>query len=241
VILIHGIRTQALWQNELRNALENQRFVMEPTNYGSHDLVRFLFPWQLFAGPAIENITKQIRDILKLTKVEVCSIIAHSFGTFVVMRILRDNDDLDFSGFCGSVVPQKFPFGRYRRRFETPLINEVGTRDLWPAFAEVVTFSNGAAGTYGFRRPAVRDRWHNGKAHSDFLNPDFCEKYWVPFLRDGTIIEDSEEAERPPWWLWAVSVLKIKYLVLAAAAVLLYRWFPAEIWSGWLTGHIFRG
>jgi hypothetical protein len=105
----------------------------------------------------------------------------------------------------------------------------------------VVTFGYGSAGTYGFRRPAVRDRWHNGKAHSDFLNPDFCQKYWVPFLRDGTIVEDDEEAERSPWWLWAVSVFKMKYLILAVMAALLYRWFAPESWSGWLTGHVFRG
>jgi hypothetical protein len=95
-------------------------------------------------------------------------------------------------------------------------------------FADVVTFGYGSAGTYGFNRPAVRDRWHNGKAHSDFLNRDFCQIYWVPFLRDGTIIPNDEEAERPPWWLWAVSVFKIKYaVILIAAGTFLWRWLAA--------------
>jgi len=92
----------------------------------------------------------------------------------------------------------------------------------------VVTFGYGSAGTYGFNRPAVRDRWHNGKTHSDFLNPDFCRKYWVPFLRDGKIIENDEEAERPPWWLWAASTFKIKYaVILIAAGTYLWRWLAA--------------
>ena len=41
-----------------------------------------------------------------------CSIIAHSFGTFVVARILRDNTDLELDRiiFCGSVVSHKFRF-----------------------------------------------------------------------------------------------------------------------------------
>jgi len=61
-----------------------------------------------------------------------CSIIAHSFGTFVIARILRDHTDLEFNRiiFCGSVVPQKFRFEDYRGRFEAPLVNEVGTRDF---------------------------------------------------------------------------------------------------------------
>ncbi|MGQ0444888.1 MAG: hypothetical protein ACT4O2_07135 [Beijerinckiaceae bacterium] len=178
VILIHGIRTRALWQNELRKAVEEVGFVVQPTNYEYFDLFRFLFPWQLFAGPVVNSITKQIRHTLKRNEGAACSIIAHSFGTFVFARILRDHADLKFNKiiFCGSVVPQKFPFEVYDHRFKGELLNEVGTRDFLPVLAEVVTFGYGSAGTYGFRRPAVRDRWHNGKAHSDFLKRDFCQK-----------------------------------------------------------------
>ena len=154
-----------------------------------------------------------------------CSIIAHSFGTFVVARILRDNTDLELNRiiFCGSVVSHKFRFEDYRHRFNPDLINEVGTRDYWPVIAKVVTFGYGWAGTYGFRRPAVRDRWHNGKAHSDFLNQEFCQTYWIPYLSSGKIVEDDQEPEPPPWWLWAISTFQIKYLVIIAVAVLLWR------------------
>lgn len=115
-----------------------------------------------------------------------CSIIAHSFGTFVVARILRDNTDLELNRiiFCGSVVSHKFRFEDYRHRFNPDLINEVGTRDYWPVIAKVVTFGYGWAGTYGFRRPAVRDRWHNGKAHSDFLKSRI-----LPNILDTLLVE----------------------------------------------------
>jgi hypothetical protein len=62
-------------------------------------------------------------------------------------------------------------------------MNEVGTRDIWPAIAESITSGYGSAGTYGFLRPLVRDRWHNGAHHGYFLNPSFCKKFWVPFLK----------------------------------------------------------
>jgi hypothetical protein len=93
--------------------------------------------------------------------------------------------------------------------------------------AEVVTFGYGSSGTYGFRRPAIRDRWHNGKAHSDFLNEEFCKKYWVPLLRDGKIIDDEAKAERPPWWLWAVSTFQIRFVVPLVAIIAFFR-------RGWL-------
>jgi pimeloyl-ACP methyl ester carboxylesterase len=226
VVLVHGIRTRALWQNELRKTLQKESFVVQPTNYGYFDVLRFLSPWQLFAGAIVEDLTRQIRHTLVMNKNADCSIIAHSFGTFVVARMLRDHTDLEFSKiiFCGSVVSHRFRFEDYRSRFEAPIINEVGTRDFWPVIAEVVTFGYGSAGTYGFRRPAVRDRWHNGKAHGDFLNQDFCRKYWVPFLSNGSIVEDDEEAEQPPWWLWAVSTFQIKYAILVGIGVCFWRW-----------------
>jgi small GTP-binding protein len=226
VILVHGIRTQALWQNELRKTLENSGFVVQPTNYGYFDVARFLFPWQLFASPVIRKTTKQIRLTLADHKDGDCSIIAHSFGTYVVARTLRDNADLEFKKviFCGSIVPDSFPLEECRKRFEAPLVNEVGTRDFWPVMAKVITFGYGWPGTYGFRRPPVRDRWHNGRAHSDFLTPEFCRRYWVSCLSGDKWIDDDESADRPPWWLWVVSTFQIKYVLLIVVTALLWRW-----------------
>lgn len=226
VILVHGIRTQALWQDELRKTLEKAGFAVQPTNYGYLDVMRFLFPWQLLVGPLIKDITGQVRHTLAMHRDADCSIIAHSFGTFVVARMLRDNSDLEFKKiiFCGSVVPHSFRFEDYRKRFDAPLVNEVGTKDFWPVVAKVVTFGYGWAGTYGFRRPAVRDRWHNGKDHSDFLSADFCRKYWLSSLLDDKWVDDDETAEKPPWWLWFLSTFQIKYVLLIVAMVLLWRW-----------------
>ena len=61
VILIHGIRTKALWQDSIRKSLENEGFKVEPTNYDYYDVLRFLIPWQPFIGGVVEDITKQIR------------------------------------------------------------------------------------------------------------------------------------------------------------------------------------
>jgi pimeloyl-ACP methyl ester carboxylesterase len=226
VFIIHGVQTRALWQNELRQTLQKNGFTVQPISYGYFDIVRFLFPWQLFAGTTIDDITKQVRLTVATNRDADFSILAESFGTFVVARILRDHPDFEFNRiiFCGSVIPHDFRFEEYRGRFTAPCINEVGSRDFWPVIAEAITFGYGSAGTYGFRRPAIFDRWHAGKTHVDFLNQQFCEKYWVPFFRNGVIIEDSEVPARPPWWLSVLSTLQIKYFVLIPVGVLLWRW-----------------
>jgi cellulose biosynthesis protein BcsQ len=232
VILVHGIRTSALWQYEVLKTLRKEGFMVQETNYGYFDVVRFLSPWQLFAGAIVDDIARQVRYTLAINSGADCSIIANGFGTFLVARILRDHADLAFNRiiFCGSVVPYKFRFEDYRTRFNTPLINEVGTRDFWPVIAEAATFRYGSAGTYGFHRPGVVDRWHNGKAAGDFLNQQFCRKYWVPFLSEGRIVTDDEAPEPPPWWLRAVSTFQIKYVSLIAVGAFLWRWarsFPS--------------
>jgi len=80
----------------------------------------------------------------------VFSIIAHSFGTYVVAEILREKFTMQAERviFCGSVLRYDFPFEQIDGRFKGEIINEVGTADPWPALAESVTTGYGAAGTF---------------------------------------------------------------------------------------------
>jgi hypothetical protein len=64
VILVHGIRDYALWQDRIRGVLAEE-FTVESTNYGRFDLFRFLIPVRYFRDKAIENVWNQIRDIRK--------------------------------------------------------------------------------------------------------------------------------------------------------------------------------
>ncbi|MGA8389828.1 MAG: hypothetical protein WB769_18095, partial [Pseudolabrys sp.] len=59
------------------------------------------------------------------------------------------------------------------------------------------------------------DRWFKGIDHSDFLNPNFCKKYWVPFFKSGDVIEADRRVKSPSFWLQAASVplFKIKFVV----------------------------
>jgi GTPase SAR1 family protein len=228
VILVHGIRTQALWQGPIRSSLEKEGFIAEPTNYGRFDLIRFLLPFPWARKAAVEKVTRQIRDIRKQYPGAEFSIISHSFGTFIVAEILREGFDLTFHKliFCGSVVNYDFPFEQFAERFEAPILNEVGTCDSWPALAQSVTWGYGATGTYAFLRTRVHDRWHKEATHSTFLKPEFSRKYWVPFLKNGEIVSSNENPSSPPWWLKILSVLQIKYI----ASISLIIWLLYLYW-----------
>jgi hypothetical protein len=142
-------------------------------------------------------------------------------------RILAERFDIRWNRivFCGSVCPNDYPFHNYYQRFVRPLLNEIGTKDIWPAFAESVTWGYGSVGAYGFQSPAVTDRWHQGLAHSDFLTADFCQKFWVPFLTKGEVIAGDAPALLPrfariltrlplKWILWPLALFAIYEIIL---------------------------
>jgi len=223
VLLIHGIRDIARWQVEIAAPLESAGFAVEPTNYGRMNLIEFLLPISVFRSRALEEVWTQMQHAVMLHPNAEISIIAHSFGAYIVANILRRQFNLSVNRviFCGSVVRFNFQFEQINERFNSPILNKVGTRDPWPAVAESLTTGYGSAGTYGFRRPGVKDRFHNGAGHGFFLNAAFCAKYWVPFLKDGTIIPGDLPAEIPPLWVRMISIFKLKYFITAIAVVLL--------------------
>lgn len=107
---------------------------------------------------------------------ERMSVISHSFGTYVVGKILEDHPEFNWHRviFCGSVVRDDFPFHQVLDRFDGPLLNEVGTKDFWPALAESAGWGYGSVGSHGFNCPPVDTRWHDGFGHSDFLTEAYC-------------------------------------------------------------------
>jgi pimeloyl-ACP methyl ester carboxylesterase len=206
VILVHGINTFADWMPAMADTLESAGFLVSPTSFGDMRVSRFLLPIGRPRQQAIQRVLTNIRTAKELHKPDRISVITHSFGTYVVARILqREPWPWHRIIFCGSVLPEKFPLDEVRDRFTAPLLNEVGTRDIWPAMAAWGTWGYGSVGSYGFNHPTVRTRWHEGFRHSDFLTPDFCNKYWVPFLRDGTIIRGSDKPSRLPWTIRAIT------------------------------------
>src|SRR5947209_17498657 len=149
VVLIHGVRDFALWQHSVRATLEEEGFSAEATNYGRLNLLEFLMPIGFLRKRAIGTVWRQIRIVRQNNPDADISVIAHSFGTFVLAELMKENFDIKFHRiiFCGSVIPYDFPFEQIQDRFQPPVVNEVGTRDIWPAMAESITFGYGSAGT----------------------------------------------------------------------------------------------
>ncbi|MBY4598677.1 hypothetical protein [Ottowia caeni] len=206
VALIHGIRTAAGWQEKARDALAVEgKVVVAPIGYGYQDVFRFLGP---FRKKAIAKVEYELRDLQRLHKDSDLVVMAHSFGTYIVSKILQDAPDIRIKRLllCGSIIPTAYRWDLLPHEFNKQhCVNEVGTRDIWPVIARVASFGYGESGSFGFKTSRVSDRFFD-YGHSDFFTEDHFKNFWRPFILNGQVVTSSWDSKRPTP-SWAVSVL----------------------------------
>lgn len=197
VVLIHGIRTQGEWQDRLKSQLEQKSGVnVQVIKYGFFSALRFWLPF----GPrhkAVQKVQQRLRDTFPDNKGKDLVIVAHSFGTYLTTKILRDSPDIEPIRvlFCGSVVDRDFRWATLPQKAR--IINDCGSRDIWPVLAEATSWGYGASGTFGFGSARVTDRFHD-LGHSDFFNPEnrIIESFWLPWLLDGKVQQSHRSVVR---------------------------------------------
>jgi pimeloyl-ACP methyl ester carboxylesterase len=131
IILVHGIRTRAMWQNPLKAEFEKAGLKVELTNFDYFDLISFLVPLKYFRNKKIARISKQLRQAISLYSDPNVSVLAHSFGSYIIAEILAAEPDLKLHRvvFCGSIVPFDHPFiTQLGPRIRTRVVNDVGRR-----------------------------------------------------------------------------------------------------------------
>lgn len=235
VILVHGIRTQAEWQQRVAKTLkDNGNIISIPARYEFLDIIRFIIPFDFSRAKPINRITRIIRDAKKQYKIDKVSIIAHSFGTYIVARILMDCTDIEFKRviLCGSIIKDDFGWDHYINRFDEnkkynwQIVNDCGMNDIWPVLAKSITYGYGSSGRFGFGHNRVKDRFHN-KGHGDFFNEDFVKSQWIPFLEKGEVKDGEIERTTNSWWISILTVIELKYVIMVLLVIyFLNDYFP---------------
>ncbi|MHC2336319.1 alpha/beta hydrolase [Bradyrhizobium sp. USDA 4454] len=218
VVLVHGIRDLALWLTELAPELQKKGYEVRYANYGRFGLFDFLGNGDEPTRIAKDKLSSQFIRVRDEFPDKPIHVIAHSFGSYLVTLLLQERSRMTaplsaythfFDGrliFCGSVADANFQFANHADQFQGKVVNEVGTRDFWPAIARFVSDHKfGAPGTYGFKDPGVIDRWHTDFGHGDYLTAQFCRDWWIPIL-DGLPPCLGAKAKPLPWWVdWMAS------------------------------------
>jgi pimeloyl-ACP methyl ester carboxylesterase len=223
VILVHGIRTTAAWYETAREVLSASPWLLVVTpSYGIIGLFSFAFP-PLRRIP-YNALAKEIKD--NYAKDMVTSVVAHSYGSYLVTKFLIKNPDVRIFRLlmCGSVTSRPLFLTIKNKPHQT--VHDVGMRDLFPLLANILVYGVGSAGYFGLRAGEAIDRYHD-LAH-DFSDSKFMNEWWLPFISAGTVANsvDSRPSEKKfGYWLAGVLDNIGEYkLIRILSVIALFYW-----------------
>jgi hypothetical protein len=115
VVSLHGIRTIGAWQKILADVIDPEwRCPLRDWNFGVFSFFRFLLPWQRktklrWFRSTYNNLLRD-RD-LQVSTENPPSIVAHSFGTYILGYALLRFPYIRFDKIilCGSILPSTYP------------------------------------------------------------------------------------------------------------------------------------
>jgi hypothetical protein len=244
VLLVHGINTVATWQDELQalarreglDAQGTEPLRVVPVDIGIISPVLFAFPLVWRWAP-VRRFLQQYDSLRAQYPNCRMSVVAHSFGTYVVYRALRWRRRVSFDCMimAGSLLKRApnwgsiFGFGGRPKRVNL-LINDIAVRDHWVLLARVFIPFMGPSGLLGFRgmpEPEVTNRRFAG-GHNDLLTEEHYKSFWLPVLTRREITRGPGAARDVPRAFRAVAL---------GAGILRGAYFMLLLWlSGLLFG-----
>jgi O-acetyl-ADP-ribose deacetylase (regulator of RNase III) len=234
VAMVHGIRTDARWYSQVGRFLREADPSINPVpiGYGFFDVVSFLIPSRRIRQRLIDKVAKNLDTMIETKSTRKLSIIAHSFGTFLTAYALLKSPKVKVHRLilCGSIVPKDFDWSKLQSQLDVIdesqhpqacAINDHGWRDIWPVFAQTMTWGYGSSGRFGFQTVLVVDRAHD-LSHSEFFKKEFVARYWVPALVHGSIVPNNVDPPMAGYLLLFLTRVQVKYVILAGIAVWLF-------------------
>lgn len=193
ILPLHGIRTMAAWHRTLADLAQAENWICPVHRwwYGRFSLLQFLSPWARSAKVAwFRQRYTEIKSEIICTKrgSELPSVVAHSFGTYILGNALLKYRDIrvDKVILCGCILPRAFPWDKLIENGQVgAVLNDIGNQDPWPRICSFIIPGTGASGRLGFTcsHPQVRQEVHNLK-HVEFFDPHQMREHWFRFLRE---------------------------------------------------------
>lgn len=191
LISIHGVETEGEWQQKIDPSFEGiDGFAYRKYRYG-----KFPF-WEVARTSSrdeeIENFAAFYDDLKKENPRSV-SIIAHSFGTYIVGSTLVRFPSvyIDSLVLCGSILATDYDWNALRTNGRIKRVLNERAGDDWVvnkfrnAVLRAAVPYSGPSGVDGFvsTSTALRERVNPQFKHSDhFILVEHCNRYWRPFL-----------------------------------------------------------
>ena len=192
IITLHGIRTRGTWQKQVAPILARNGFTPYLLDYGYFSALKFVLPWA--RNRKLRWLRDTISDICEKERVSRVSIIAHSFGSYLVAKLVESNPSFLFDKIIltGSIVDANFDWNSYIEKGRVNLVrNDFGRLDNWPAIASNVVPGAGPSGRQGFKNSSKNERLINYDfklhGHSSSFHINHYKEFWVPTLKKSAL------------------------------------------------------
>jgi hypothetical protein len=172
VFSLHGIRTRGKWQKEIVPLLSRANLNPVPLDYGYFMAVRLLFSSS--RSRRVDWFRDEYMKQCDRLRCSRPSIIAHSFGTYLLAAAMEKYPQLVFDRIvlCGSIIRRDFPWQELITRGQVrAVLNQYGGRDAWVCLVEWFVPDAGPLGGQGFDSNAVIMQQNHPKFnHSDYFS-----------------------------------------------------------------------
>lgn len=196
LVSIHGLLSRAQWNQLLAPTVSSQGWVFAPFIYETNKPDLLLNKNK--RDDVIENFRNWIYEVKEKFGSDI-SIVAHSFGTYIITEYLKAFDLEEFSPvtfnsivLTGSIVRRDFDWNKYKGKNVGAVYNMVAPNDQWIKFMPEGFLSKflgmkdefGRSGLEGF--DCTCDILSQSKneifTHNNTFRADVIEKKWMPFL-----------------------------------------------------------
>jgi pimeloyl-ACP methyl ester carboxylesterase len=194
VLSLNGIRTRGVWQKDLVPVLARHGFIPYALDYGSFSI--FKFASRRARDRKLEWLRSEYERVTTDCGVQRPSVVAHSFGTYLVAGLLAKYPNLLFDKviFAGSIVDRRYDWASKLGAGQVNFVrNDYGSLDRWPKLARYLVRDSGASGTDGFtgEHPALLQQRFPKHRHSDYFHRRHFTDYWIPTLTRVDVAESE--------------------------------------------------
>jgi hypothetical protein len=213
LVSIHGLLSRAEWNMDIAPISSSQGWIFAPYIYETNK------PDLLFSkdkrAKVVDDFRVWIYDIQTRYNNKV-SIIAHSFGTYIIAAYLTGFDEDERPPVCfnsivltGSILHTDFDWEKYRGVSVGSVYNMIAPNDEYVKYMPAIElkkyigmsplFGKGGVDGFSSKTPMLTQSKNTIFTHTNTIKRDIIETKWMPFLnanKDSMQIEMSDYFKR---------------------------------------------
>lgn len=196
LVSIHGLLSRAEWNKEIAPIASSQDWIFAPYTYDTNKPDLLFRPGK--RSSVVDDFRDWIYELQSRFEGEI-SIIAHSFGTYIIAEYLEGFIDKEYPPvvfnsiiLTGSIINKNFDWERYRGYSVGSVYNTIAPNDEYVKYMPETDLKKyigmsqmfGKSGVYMFesKTPMLTQVCAKIFNHTNTIKRDVIETKWMPFL-----------------------------------------------------------